>query len=42
MLPNELLLCGYKMKDIRVYILTDYGQVFLQVRRQIAYTGATL
>lgn len=42
MLPNELLLCGYKMRDIRFYILTDYGQVLLQMRRQIPNIGATL
>lgn len=42
MLLNELLLCGYKMRDLRVYILTDYGQVLLQMRRQISNTGPTL
>lgn len=42
MLLNELLLCGYKMRDFRVYILTDYGQVLLQMRRQIPNIGATL
>lgn len=43
MLPNELLLCGYKMKDIRIYTPTDYGQgLLLQMRRQILNIGATL
>lgn len=42
MLPNKLLLCGYKMRDIRIYTLTNYGQVLLQMRRQIPNIGATL
>lgn len=41
-LPNELLLCRYKMRHFRVYKLTDYGQIFLQMRREIPNTRATL
>ena len=41
-LPNKYLLCWYKMRHFRAYKLTDYGQIFLQIRKQILNTRATL